>query len=79
MAVINNDTPDTLLSGTNSADTIKNGGYGVDIWHVGGSRVTIDAKNGDDYIRNLRGGSQSSINAGAGNDNIENEAAKKLQ
>ena len=78
MAEIYNDTPDTLLSGTNSADTIKNGGYGGDIWHVGGSRVTIDAKNGDDYIRNLRGGSQSSINAGAGNDNIENEAAKNV-
>lgn len=78
MAEIYNDTPDTLLSGTNSADTIKNGGYGDDIWHVGGSRVTIDAKNGDDYIWNLRGGSQSSINAGAGNDNIENEAAKNV-
>ena len=75
MAVIDNTTNYTLLSGTNAADTIKSLG----------SSVTIDGGKGNDSITNgdvwtvyqknyfvTHSGDNISINANAGNDSILN-------
>ena len=78
MAVKTNEKDSVIVKGTSSADFISNNG----------ERVTINAGKGDDTIANGHweeyeneneelvevkvGGNGSSINAGAGNDSIEN-------
>lgn len=41
MAEIFNEESNTLLSGTNGNDTIRNGGYWYGSLHNGGSKVSI--------------------------------------
>ena len=78
MADINNTANDTLLSGTSGDDSIQNGGYWYEdsnyIWHDGGSYVTMDAGDGDDYIRNYQG-DKVLIAGGNGNDSISNSGS----
>ena len=78
MANINNTANDTLLSGTSGDDSIQNGGYWYEdsnyIWHDGGSYVTMDAGDGDDYIRNYQG-DKVLIAGGNGNDSISNSGS----
>ena len=59
---IENDKDDVIVRGTEENDTIDN--YG--------SNVTILALGGDDSINNEGGGTSVIIDAGAGNDTIEN-------
>jgi hypothetical protein len=72
MATINNYNINFLLSGTNSDDSIYNGGYTDDDGYgqEGGDGVTVDGGKGDDTINN--GGLEVSINGGGGNDSIYN-------
>ena len=65
MAYINNTVASTLLNGTDEDDSIYNSA----------EKVTIQAKGGDDYIRNYSGASSVSINGGDGNDNLYNNAS----
>ena len=59
MVLIDNENSNTVLSGSEITDLINNNG---------GSRVTINAGDGDDRITNT--GSYASINGEAGNDSI---------
>ncbi len=60
---ISNTTNNTLITGTELADTIQNSGEGV----------TISGKAGDDSV--ISSGADVSIHGGAGNDSIENSGA----
>ena len=60
---ISNTTNNTLITGTELADTVQNSGEGV----------TISGKAGDDSI--ISSGANVSIHGGAGNDSIENSGA----
>ena len=87
MATINNTTPETLITGTDGDDTVKNFGRYVTIstgdgndniqngWaaskQVGGSNVTINSGAGNDHVDNYYG-SYSTINTGEGNDDVDN-------
>ncbi len=51
-----------VITGTERNDTIRNGG----------ADVTINALGGDDYIENYYGAEHAMINAGAGNDTVDN-------
>ena len=78
---IDNNTQDTLIQGTDEADSISNGaknvtiaaGLGDDSISNRGATVTIDAGDGDDSITNS--GTNVSIDAGEGNDSISNWGA----
>ena len=61
--IINNTLSNTLISGTDNADTIYN--------EVSGSYVTIVSGAGDDSI--INGGANASIIGGTGNDTISNK------
>ena len=77
MAKIFNTNSNTLISGTSGNDTIRNGGENFfnGYWFEGGSKVTISAGKGHDYIDNTQNGDYSSINAGSGNDTIDGGAS----
>ncbi|MBO4779583.1 MAG: calcium-binding protein, partial [Selenomonadaceae bacterium] len=63
-----NTKSDTLISGTSSADSIQNASGAVN--------VTLEGLAGNDTLKNW--GASASINAGAGNDYIYNDAAKSI-
>ena len=76
MAKIFNTNSNTIISGTSGNDTIKNGGENFSgYWFEGGSKITIKAGKGNDYIDNTQNGDNSSINAGSGNDTIDGGAS----
>ena len=83
MAEFENYNDNTLVSGTNSDDSIENSGSNVTITALGGNdiiynpwgnAVTIDAGDGNDQINNgeYNAAFNVVINAGAGNDLISN-------
>ncbi len=80
MAEIYNDKSNTLLSGTSGDDSIQNGGYwyegNEEIWHDGGSNVTINAGAGNDSVENY--GSEVTINTGEGNDYVWNNGSSSV-
>ena len=61
---LTNTTNDTLITGTELADTITNSG----------SNVTISGKSGNDSI--VSSGANGSLNGGAGNDTLSNSGAR---
>ena len=76
--VISNYEWDTVVTGTNSRDSIYNGGENVtvnsgegnDTIQNYGASAVINTSDGDDYISNS--GDDVLINSGTGNDSIEN-------
>ena len=78
MSVIHNTKSNKLLSGTKGNDTIQNGGFWYEngVWtrHDSGSKVTINAGAGNDYVDN-NDGDLVAINTGTGNDSVYNWGA----
>ena len=83
MAVIENSTSNTLVSGTSDDDTIKNFGSQVTIKSLagndsimtnGGTKISITGDSGDDFIQSP-GFISGSIFGGGGNDTIQLKSA----
>lgn len=69
MADVNNTLPNILISGTSETDSITNRGQKSTIYGGDGSDTIINTRSGDHYSL---AGSFAYINAGNGNDYIEN-------
>ncbi|MBD3879064.1 MAG: hypothetical protein SR1Q5_05175 [Quinella sp. 1Q5] len=67
--VINNETSNSTIKGTNGKDVIYSSGAWNNDHHQGIGKVTINARGGDDYIEIA--GSELSIVGGEGNDIVQ--------